>query len=324
MSRERFTLFAWSTLGFTLLVILWGAVVRATGAGAGCGSHWPLCNGEVVPQAPATETLIEFTHRLTSGVALLLAVALLIFACKLFPRGEYPNGHRVRTAAWWTMIFMLGEAAVGAMLVLLELVADNQSIARAWVMALHLINTFLLLGAMTLTAWWAGGGPAMAWNHPDAKRRALRPWMIATIVGTLLIGATGAIAALGDTLFPPTDLATEMREKFDGSAHILKQLRIFHPLVAVLVSLLTLHMIGRIRETRAPKLARRWATRLNLLVLGQLALGTINVLLLAPVYMQLIHLLVADALWIALVLTCAAALAVDDTGVDKAVVPDGA
>ena len=143
--NKRFSTFAWGVLGFNVLVIIWGAFVRATGSGAGCGSHWPLCNGELVPRAPQVETLIEFSHRITSGIALLGVVALLIWAMRSFPRG-----HHVRKAAGASMFFMVTEALVGAGLVPFEYVAHNVSIARAYWMAGHLTNTFLLLAALTL------------------------------------------------------------------------------------------------------------------------------------------------------------------------------
>lgn len=95
MLRLRFAAFAWANVAYNLLVILWGAFVRATGSGAGCGDHWPLCDGQVIPRAPSTEMLIEFTHRLTSGVALLGAVALLVWAFR-----AYGRGHRVRRGHW--------------------------------------------------------------------------------------------------------------------------------------------------------------------------------------------------------------------------------
>src|SRR5690606_29028870 len=150
---SRFAAFAWGVLAYNLLVVLWGAWVRVTGSGAGCGSHWPLCNGEVVPRSAGVETLVEFTHRLTSGVALLAVVALLLWAVR-----AYPAGHPVRRGARLSMGFMILEALVGGGLVLLELVADNASMARAYWMVAHLVNPFLLLGVLALTAWWAWGG----------------------------------------------------------------------------------------------------------------------------------------------------------------------
>src|SRR6476659_8783610 len=115
MTRARFRSFAWATLGFTLAVILWGAYVRASGSGAGCGSHWPLCNGEVVPRAPALATIIELTHRATSGIALVL-VAILVVAA----RKSLPKGHIARTSSVYSLVFILTEALIGAGLVLFE------------------------------------------------------------------------------------------------------------------------------------------------------------------------------------------------------------
>jgi hypothetical protein len=94
------------TLGYAIAVIIWGAVVRATSSGAGCGAHWPLCNGEVVPLAPRVQTVIEFAHRTTSGLILLLTAALVWAA-----RSSYPAGHAARRAAGWSMVFVLIEAA---------------------------------------------------------------------------------------------------------------------------------------------------------------------------------------------------------------------
>ncbi|MCB0131087.1 MAG: COX15/CtaA family protein, partial [Caldilineaceae bacterium] len=142
MINKRFTIFAWAVLAYNIVVILWGAFVRATGSGAGCGSHWPLCNGEILPRATEVETLIEFSHRITSGIALIAVVVLLIWALR-----SYPRGHRVRRGAQASMFFMFTEALVGAGLVLFEYVAHNVSIARAYWMAGHLMNTFLLLAA---------------------------------------------------------------------------------------------------------------------------------------------------------------------------------
>ena len=126
---SRFTKYAWFVLIYNIFVILWGAYVRATGSGAGCGSHWPTCNGEIIPRADEVETLIEFTHRLTSGLAFLLVLGMLIWALR-----AYPKGHRVRKASGAAMIFIISESLVGAGLVLFEWVAGNISASRVIVM----------------------------------------------------------------------------------------------------------------------------------------------------------------------------------------------
>jgi heme a synthase len=148
MTLNRFAAFSWATLVYMLGVVLWGAFVRATGSGAGCGDHWPMCNGMVVPREPELATLIEFTHRATSGVALILVLVMYVWA-----RHAHPAGHRVRRGAAASSALIIVEALLGAGLVVFQLVADNDSAFRAVSMGLHLLNTFLLIGAITLTAW---------------------------------------------------------------------------------------------------------------------------------------------------------------------------
>ncbi len=291
--QARFARFAWLVLAYNVGVVLWGAFVRATGSGAGCGRHWPRCNGVVIPRNPSIETVIEFTHRATSGIALLAVVALLWMAFRRFAAG-----HPVRTGAVWSMVLMLTEAGVGASLVLLELVAGNTSQARAWWMAAHLLNTFLLLGAIALTAWWAGGGRRMR-----IRGQGRLAWLaLAPIALTLLVGVTGALTALGDTLFPKTSVG------LTGGQHFLERLRIVHPVLAVGTAVLAAVAARGIRTLRPGRTTTRLTYAVTVLVWVQVFAGVLNVGLLAPVWMQLVHLLLADALWLALVLTAASAL----------------
>lgn len=292
--------YAYGVLGANLAVILWGAFVRATGSGAGCGSHWPTCNGHVIPRAESLETLIELTHRLTSGVAFLLVLALMIAALR-----ARPKGHPMRAAAVLAFIFMVLEAAIGAGIVLLRLVADNQSIARAGWMSAHLLNTFLLVAFLALTAWW---------SKPDAvgldfRQRSSIAWLIGlALLGTMLVGMTGAVTALGDTLFPAESLAEGLRQDLSPTAHFLIRLRIWHPVSAVLIGLYTVSAAGLVAMLRPELVVRRTALVLVVLFLAQIGGGFINLLLLAPVWMQMVHLLMADAVWIALVILGAEAL----------------
>jgi heme A synthase len=299
----RLTRYAWLTLAYNVLVVLWGAVVRATGSGAGCGSHWPWCDGLVVPQSPRLETVIELSHRLTSGIALLLVVGLVVGAFRLLPRG-----HAGRKAAVWSMIFMVGEAAVGAALVLFRLVADNPSMARAMFMATHLVNTFLLLAALTLTAHFVSGGAPF--------RLRERGWwgggFALGLLGLLVSGVSGATAALGDTLFPSRTLAQALQQDLSPTAHLLIRLRIFHPGIAIASGLLALYLAMTLIKRRLGPEVRRFAGWTAALVFAQILMGTVNVLLLAPVWLQVIHLLLADLLWIAFVLLSASTLAALD------------
>lgn len=292
MSRDSFRRFTTWVLGANLFVIVWGALVRATGSGAGCGSNWPLCNGEVVPMSGGLHTMIEYTHRATSGVVLVLGLILLVQARRLFGPGE-----PTRRAATWSFGFLLAEAGIGAGLVLLELVGTNESAARAVWMAVHLANTFFLLAALTATREFASGlaGPDSA-PKPGRRRTA-----VLALLGTLAIGITGAIAALGDTLYPATSLAHGLQQDVSAS-QLLVRLRVVHPAVAVLVGIWLLGVAARNRrQARSSARHRKLSNAVALLIWTQLAMGALNVVLLAPVWAQLVHLLLADLLWIALV-----------------------
>lgn len=300
MQLNRFAKYAWFVVGWNVLVILWGAFVRASGSGAGCGSHWPLCNGEIVPQNPSIERIIEFTHRGMSGVALLLVAGLVLWAFRAFPWG------RVRYGAVAAGVFILFEALIGAGLVLLGLVGTDDSAGRAVVIALHLVNTFLLLGALALTAWWASGGAAIQLRGEPLKTTALGVGLL----GVAVVGMTGAITALGDTLFPSASLAQGLQQDIDPTAHFLTQLRVVHPGVAVLVALYVLYLTVLFKGTPGSTTSRL-ARALRVLVFVQLGAGAVNVLLLAPVWVQLVHLFLADMVWITLVLYAASLLAVE-------------
>ena len=291
--------FSWLVLGINLAVILWGAYVRASGSGAGCGSHWPLCNGQVLPQSPSIETLIELSHRVTSALALLSVVALLVWAFRAAPKG-----HPARLGAVLSMVFMVTEAAVGAGLVLFRLVAHDASVARALFVGVHLCNTFLLLGAIALTAHWAGGGALL---RPRGERLAAE--LAAGLVALLLVGASGAVAALGDTLFPATSLAHGLAQDASPTASFLVRLRILHPLVAVGAGLLLLYLGQRAVQARPTPAVKSWARRVTALVFLQWMVGVANVGLLAPLPLQMLHLLLADLVWVAAVLLFAVALA---------------
>lgn len=297
---NRFAKFAWFVLAYTILVILWGAYVRATGAGAGCGSHWPTCNGQVIPRPEQIETIIELTHRVTSGFLGVLIIIMLIWAFRI-----YPAGHCVRRGTIYSLIFVITEGAIGAGLVLFELVAHDTSVARAVSGALHLINTFILVAWLLLTAWWASG------ERPFFLRNqgTVLPIILAGTLLLLFVGASGAITALGDTLFPAESLAEGLQQDFSASSHFLVRLRVWHPVIAILTSFYLFWSNKHIREQRPSKTVNLLAQRLNVVLIVQLIVGFTNVWLLAPVWMQLLHLLLADLVWILFILIGSAALA---------------
>ena len=235
MKLNRFANYAWFVVAYNLFVILWGAYVRASGSGAGCGSHWPLCNGEVLPRSPQAATLIELTHRITSGLSLLLVIGLVVWAFR-----AYGKKHPARRGAMLSLFFIITEALIGAGLVLFELVADNASIARAMFMSVHLINTFTLMAFLALTAWWASGGQPVR-----LRGQGFINWLLGlALAGMLLLAVSGAVAVSGDTLFPSNSLAQGLSDDFSPTAHLLIRLRLLHPALALTVGCITLLVAG--------------------------------------------------------------------------------
>ncbi|HWQ03947.1 MAG TPA: COX15/CtaA family protein [Longilinea sp.] len=289
MKNHRFAVYSGFVLFYNVAVIVWGAFVRATGSGAGCGSHWPTCNGQVIPRAPQIETIIEFIHRASSGLTLVLVAILVILTWRIFDKKSM-----VRKSAAAALLFVLLEAALGAGLVLFGWTAENNSVGRAIMMMVHLANTFLLLASLTLTwLWSAGGAPT------GIKIQSRKAWLLVfSLVGILILGASGAITALGDTLFPATSVLQGMQAEFSGAAHFLLRLRVFHPVIAVLAGVLVYIAALPYTKDQSNRSATKTAWLAVALFVLQFCLGGLNVILLAPVWLQLVHLLFSNLVWI--------------------------
>ncbi len=292
--HRLFARFAWGVLAYNVVVILWGALVRATGSGAGCGGHWPLCNGELLPNVSQIGTVIEFTHRIMSGVALVLVVGMFAWA-----RRAFPPRHGARRWTGWALVFILTEALLGASLVLLGHVARNESVGRVYSLGTHLINTFLLLASLALAAWFSGQETRPA---PNRHTRAFSSTTAGPLVALVLVAVAGVITALGDTLFPSHSLAEGMRDDFSSTASFLIRLRIIHPILAVgagFIVALVAFPEYRARHTDRLRALSGW---LLALFATQFAVGTSTIVLQAPLSLQLLHLFLADSIWILLVL----------------------
>ncbi|MBS2032813.1 MAG: COX15/CtaA family protein [Deltaproteobacteria bacterium] len=299
ISARGYKNLAFGTLVYNLAVVAWGALVRATGSGAGCGSHWPDCNGQVVPTSPTVKTAIEFTHRATSGIDTILAIALLVFAFTRFPRG-----HGTRRGGVMFMVAMVLEALAGAGLVKLGLVEKDASPLRAVAISIHQVLTLYLLFSLALLVMWSRGEVSELKLRGQGTTGLLA---IGVLAGVPLLAISGAIAALGDTLYPTTSLSAGMHADFAASSAVLLKLRVLHPLFAVGVAAFVFaSMVGLAR--RGPR-ARDAAYTTGVLLLCQLGAGVVNIALLAPTWMQLAHLVLADLTWISLVRTAALALA---------------
>ncbi|CAN5780905.1 hypothetical protein BH23ACT4_BH23ACT4_07810 [soil metagenome] len=297
----RLVRFAWFVLFYNVGVILLGALVRATGSGAGCGESWPTCQGQLLPELSG-DTAIEFAHRATSGIALILVLVLFVWV-----RRSEETGNPARTGATVSLVTVVGEALIGAMIVLAAWVGDDDSVARAIAVPLHLVNTLLLLAALTLTIFWlSGGGPLDIRTNRSAFR-----WVMVGGIALVLISATGAVTALADTLFPKEGIGLDLE---DGS-HFLTRLRIIHPVLAVLTAVVAWWKLGsnvRSSDSRA----------VVVLVGAMLVTGIVNVSLGVPVWMQLVHLAMADALWISFVLLAARTLEAEPVLAKGSLVPE--
>jgi len=285
----RLVRYAWVTLAFNVGVILLGALVRSTGSGAGCGRSWPTCQGVALPRLEGA-TGVEFTHRAASGVALVMVAVLFVWVFRRVPKGD-----PARTGAVLAVVSIVGEALIGAMIVLAEWVADDVSMARVVAVPLHLVNTLFLLAALALTIFWLSGGGRLAPRaHPLTWR-----WVMVGGAAIVLLAATGAVTALADTLFPKDGIGLPS----SGESHFLTDLRLIHPALAILSAGIGWWASGRSRRPRS-----RAGRALPVLVGVMLITGSLNIVLGVPVWMQLVHLLFADMLWITYVFASADAL----------------
>ncbi|MEO6655408.1 MAG: COX15/CtaA family protein, partial [Pyrinomonadaceae bacterium] len=302
---DRFAKYAWFVVAFNIVVILWGVFLRASKSGDGCGQHWVTCNGEVLPSAPQLKTIIEFSHRVTSSLAGLLIVALLIWAFRRWYTQKTVQERLALITVAGSFVFVVIEGLIGRGLVLTGNTAENLTPERPFWMAGHLINTLILLTFLTLTARYAGGGRRMNF-------RVERKYIVALAAGTIaifVVGISGSIAALSSMLFPSMTLTEAIAKDFSPTSHILLRLRLLHPITAILTSVFLIFLTGWLAKERAgdPKIAR-WSNILSVLVLLQIGFGSLTLLMLAPIVMQLGHLLFADAIWISYVLFAAAFL----------------
>lgn len=289
----RLTRYAWFVLVFNVGVVLVGATVRATGSGAGCGPSWPTCKGEVVPELEGA-TAVEFTHRMVSGIALVLVIVLVAFVWR-----RLPKGHPARFGALLAGIAIVGEALIGAAIVLAEWVADDVSVARAVSVPLHLVNTLFLLAALALTIHWLTDGRRL-----DLKARPeVTRWVILGGLALVFISASGAVTALADTLFPSEPFTPEL----SSEAHFLTRLRIIHPILAIGAAVVAWWI-----STRRGLPRSRASVAIPVLIGAMLLSGILNIAFGTPLWMQLVHLALADALWIAYVLVSARALEVEE------------
>lgn len=280
-------LLAWLALVGNALVILQGAFVRASGSGAGCGGHWPTCNGEVVPLNAGVHTLIEFTHRLLALTVLALGVWLVVRAWRL---RKQQRGFS--TFAFAAFYFLIMEALLGMITVVFGLTGDNHSLTRGVLVAVHLVNSLLLIGTLTGVVVFSRRNPP-AWPLRVGRQGALATVLGLGLVGMLVLIFSGGIAAMGNTMFPSASLKQGFAADFNPASHTLIRLRILHPLIAITVGTYLFVGLGLSWWLKPTPAARRTAQTLFGVYVAQLVVGTANLAFLAPMVLQLLHLTMA-------------------------------
>lgn len=297
-----FAKYAWFVLAYNLVVILWGVFLRASKSGDGCGQHWLTCHGEVIPSAPQLKTVIEFSHRITSALDGFIVIGLLVWAILRWRKTKSETDNRVLKMAIGSFAFVIVEGLLGAGLVLTGNTAENLTVARPFWMAGHLITTLILLTFLTMTAWIASGGKKL--NLKLEPKTSIM--LLIGLFGFLLVGMSGSIAALSSMIFPSESLADGIAKDFSVTSNILLKLRISHPILSISTSVYLIFLAGWFRKKSDNNLfVVRWSNIVSILILMQVGFGALTLLTLAPIVMQLGHLLLADAVWISFVLLCA-------------------
>lgn len=311
MRKISSTHLAWTALIANVVVILQGAFVRASGSGAGCGRHWPMCNGEVVPLGHGIETLIEFSHRSLSLMVLILGAWLLWTGIR---RRKTQRGFFIFSLT--SFIFLLIEALLGAGTVLLGLTGENISMARGIMVASHLVNSMLLMGALALTVVFSR--PERTFKPHLRQDAALSLVLLLGLGSMLLLMFSGGIAAMGNTMFPPESLGQGLADDFAADAHPLVRLRILHPIIGITVGIYLFMSLGLGWWMKPLQSAKRVAQILLSVYVIQTLVGFINLGFLAPIVLQLLHLALAVAAFSLLSAYCGLALCTPLSAADKA------
>lgn len=297
LTAERFVKFVWFVMAYNLAAIAWGAFVRATFSGDGCGSHWPTCGGQIIPDADSLKKMVEFSHRVSTGMIVPMTVMMVVWS-----RFAFTAGHQARKASLLAFGMTLFEALIGAGLVLFHLTDRNNSVARAGVMSVHVVSTFVLLSCIAVAAIAASTGRKIEFKGQGAALWLLAP----AFIGVAVLGVSGAVSALGHTLAPTKDVIAAAA---NVNSFWMVRLQPMHPYLACAIGLYVVLVAGLFVHLRPDRNVTVAALALACAYAAELGLGLVNIQLNAPVWLQMTHLVAADAVMVSLVLMSAYALA---------------
>lgn len=310
--NSEFAKFCWYTLIYTLAVVAWGVYLRASNFGDGCGSNWPMCGDNVDPIKGPIATLVESTHRLSTMLLGVLSLVVIVWAYKSFEKG-----HLARKFSGLFLFMVLFEGWIGRYLVKRDLVTVNDTVERAVWMGVHVLSTFLLLGALV------GAALSASRIRPiTLKSQGAVGWLLGVgFVGTMLLGVSGAIAAFGNQVDPAV---YGLADRLKPTAFWAHKLSVAHPIGAVSIGLYLMLMSSLVQHLRQDPFVRNASRTLIGVLIVQGIVGGANILLKAPVALQMIHLVLADLNWITVVVLAIAACGVGIEPVESRPAPEEA
>lgn len=312
VGNSSFANFAWFSLFYNVLVVAWGVFLRSMGFGDGCGANWPLCTGAKDPAKGPMATMIEFSHRASTALVGVLAIVMVVWAIRAFPKG-----HPSKKFAGGFLFFTILEGWIGRYLVVHGLVTSNDTVQRAIWMGVHVLSTFMLLGSISAAALCAS-----KIRPVQFKSQGTVGWLLAFgFIGTMLLGVSGAISAFGHQVRPDVQGLSEMLKP---AAFWANKLAVAHPVGSASIGLYLLLMCSLIQHLRPDPFVKNAAKALIGILFIQLAVGALNIFFKAPVVLQMVHLVLADLNWISIVVLAIAALGVGIEPVETRPAPEEA
>ena len=278
---------SWAIVAYTIVIIAWGAWVRISGSGDGCGDHWPLCHGAAVPIGGSVKTWTEVAHRYSTAIFGIFILAQLVAIRRITPK-ENPARYWI----WYTLFFTATEALIGRMLVKQGLVNESESLSRMYVMPLHLLNTSLLLFSSVMTAESVKFGA----RRPVQVSRTTKRWGFTISLLLALLLGTGAIAALGSHLLPASSLSTGLADDLSATSHPAVRLRLLHPVLGLLIPVGVVLFISISSARASNPTLRTLYQRFGWAVGIMVVIGVATLTLLAPTWLKLLHLTMANLL----------------------------
>jgi heme A synthase len=295
MKNQRFAVYTWGVLFYTIGVVLLTAYVQAV-----CHSNGLLCHLTAPISPVANLSLLEWAYHISAAGALLLTGALLVWSRRVYERGA-----AVRRVAWLAMGFAILDVLTGARAMQVAQMDTYVSTTHMLWMLLDLSTTLLLVANLALCAWWAAGNAIMQ-TRPDGL---ISIAMGSVFVLLLLVSASGSIATPDSARFATVTVAASLQADVHTMFQVLNRMGDLHPVLAMLMSIYVAGVAWLMYHHTQTSTTRRLAVLVTVFIILEIVVGVLNLTLLTPIALQLLHLLLHTLLWITLTLLASEALA---------------